>query len=145
LCGIRVHGTSYIEAGTIILEGNVELEAYTYIGRYVFIDDQAKVTIHDNARIGAHSRILTRTHPVEASVVRRQAGKNIDIPLTIGRGCWIATGVTIMPGASIAEGCVIGAGAVVTRPTAPNGLYVGSPARRIKDLPTDNDAALSGQ
>ena len=34
----------------------------------------------------------------------------------------------------IADGCVIGAGAVVTKSTQPDGLYVGNPSKRIKDL-----------
>jgi len=39
------------------------------------------------------------------------------------------------PGVSIAPGGVIGAGAVAASDTEPDGLYVGVPARRIKDLP----------
>ncbi len=33
----------------------------------------------------------------------------------------------------IASGCVIGAGAVVTKSTEPNSIYVGVPARKIKE------------
>jgi acetyltransferase-like isoleucine patch superfamily enzyme len=54
----------------------------------------------------------------------------------IGNGCWIGAGVTILPGVTIGEGCVIGAGSVVTRSTEANGLYVGMPARRVRELGT---------
>jgi maltose O-acetyltransferase len=55
-------------------------------------------------------------------------------PVIIERGCWIGMGATILPGITIAEGCVIAADCTVTKSTAPNGLYAGTPARRIKNL-----------
>jgi acetyltransferase-like isoleucine patch superfamily enzyme len=54
--------------------------------------------------------------------------------------------VSVMPGIVIREGCVIGANALVTRSTEPNGLYLGVPARRVRDLPVGGDqAAGSGE
>ena len=49
-------------------------------------------------------------------------------------GCWICAGCTILPGVTIGEGCVIAAGSVVNKDCAPDGLYAGVPAKRIKDL-----------
>ncbi len=63
-----------------------------------------------------------------------RAGKSVFNPITIGGGVWIGADVTILPGVKIADGCVIGAGAVVTKSTQPDGLYVGNPSKRIKDL-----------
>nr|WP_269726648.1 hypothetical protein [Rhodococcus sp. R1101] len=40
----------------------------------------------------------------------------------------------IMPGVSIGAGAVIGANSLVTEDCAPNALYVGSPARWVRDL-----------
>lgn len=54
--------------------------------------------------------------------------------ITVGDGCWIGTNVTILPGVNIRNGCVIGAGSLVTKDCEPNGLYVGVPAKRIKEL-----------
>ncbi|WP_249354641.1 DapH/DapD/GlmU-related protein [Rhodococcus sp. USK13] len=56
----------------------------------------------------------------------------------VGDGCWIGAGAIILPGVTVGEGCVVGAGAVVTRDCSPNGLYVGSPARRVRDLDTES-------
>lgn len=39
-----------------------------------------------------------------------------------------------MPGITINEGCIIGAGSIVTKNCEVNGVYVGQPAIRIKDL-----------
>ena len=40
---------------------------------------------------------------------------------------------TVLCGVCVAEGCVIGANSVVTSDTETNKVYVGSPARVIKD------------
>ncbi len=54
-------------------------------------------------------------------------------PITVEQDVWIAANVTITAGTRIARGCVIGANAVVTRDTEPMGVYVGVPARRLRD------------
>jgi maltose O-acetyltransferase len=40
----------------------------------------------------------------------------------------------ILPSVTIGPGCIVGAGAVVTKDLEPNGVYVGVPARRVREL-----------
>lgn len=54
-------------------------------------------------------------------------------PITLEEDVWIAANVTITANTIIARGCVIGANAVVTKNTEPMGVYVGVPARRLRD------------
>ena len=56
------------------------------------------------------------------------------MPIKIVDDCWIGANTTIMPGVTIAKGCIIAANSLVTKYTEPNGLYVGKPAKRIKEL-----------
>lgn len=72
------------------------------------------------------------THKIGPKMKR--AGAVYYDAITVGDGCWIGCNVTILPGVTIANGCVIGAGATVVKNTEPNGLYVGIPAKRIRDL-----------
>lgn len=53
--------------------------------------------------------------------------------ITIRRHAIIGTNSVIFPGVEIAEGCAIGALSLVNRSTTPWGIYVGNPARRIKE------------
>jgi sugar O-acyltransferase (sialic acid O-acetyltransferase NeuD family) len=53
---------------------------------------------------------------------------------TIGKGCNIGINSTIIENINIIESTKTGAGAVVTRNITEKGLYVGVPARKIKDL-----------
>ena len=54
-------------------------------------------------------------------------------PITLEEDVWLCAHVTVTAGTTIARGCIIGANAVVTRDTDPMGLYVGVPARRLRD------------
>jgi acetyltransferase-like isoleucine patch superfamily enzyme len=54
-------------------------------------------------------------------------------PITLVEDVWIGANATIIANTTIARGCVIGANAVVTKDTEPMGVYVGVPARRIRD------------
>jgi galactoside O-acetyltransferase len=51
----------------------------------------------------------------------------------IGKHSIVGTGSVIFPGVSLAEGTAVGALSVVTKSTAPWGIYLGSPARRVKN------------
>lgn len=54
-------------------------------------------------------------------------------PVVIGRHAIIGANALVFPGVSIAEGCSVGAMALVNKSTEPWGVYVGQPARRVKD------------
>lgn len=103
-----------------------------FLNRGVFID-YGEVVLGKNVFIGQRTMIITVTHELADS--NRRAGPGIVKPVRIGDGTWIGAGVIVLPGVTIGEGCVIGAGSVVTKDCAPNGLYVGSPAKLVRQLP----------
>lgn len=53
--------------------------------------------------------------------------------IEIGNGVVISRGAKIMSGVSIGDGAVIGASAVLTKPADPFGIYVGAPARKLRE------------
>lgn len=59
-------------------------------------------------------------------------GATISGGVTVGRFSMIGTGATVIEGIKIAAGCMVGAGATVVHDLTEPGVYVGSPARRIK-------------
>ncbi len=59
-------------------------------------------------------------------------GATISGGVTVGRFSMIGAGATVIEGIKIAAGCTIGAGSTVVRDIVEAGVYVGSPARRIK-------------
>jgi maltose O-acetyltransferase len=92
--------------------------------------------IGKNVRIGPYVRVITAAHEI-GPPHQRCSFDVVGQTVRIRDGSWIGAGVTILPGVTIAEGCVIGANALVSHSTTPNGLYIGAPARRVRNLDAD--------
>lgn len=105
----------------------------TWIHHGVFIDaEHAIVRIGESVGIGPEAMLLTSSHDVGPP--SRRGGPTRYLPVTVEDGCWIGARAIILPGVRVGAGCVIAAGAVVVADCAPNGLYGGVPARRIREL-----------
>lgn len=61
-------------------------------------------------------------------------GVNIAGGVNIGQYSWLGIGSTVIESLCLAENTQIAAGAVVTRSTQANSLYLGVPAKRIRSL-----------
>lgn len=57
--------------------------------------------------------------------------------VSIGKHVIIGAGAIVFPGVNLAEGCSVGAMTLVNRSTDPWGIYLGNPARRIKERKKD--------
>lgn len=75
----------------------------------------------------------TLTNPTIPSKYKKES-KN---PVFIGRHVIVGAGSIIFPGVNLAEGCSIGAMTLVNKSTEAWGIYVGNPARRVKDRKQD--------
>jgi maltose O-acetyltransferase len=121
--GFRFHG----EPQQIVIGSKV------FINRGIDIDaGTASVRLEDGTVFGVGVVLAAGGHNISGPE-RRALGPN-DAPVVIGAGSWLGARVVVLPGVHVAPGCVVGAGAVVTRNTEPNGVYVGVPARRVRDL-----------
>lgn len=129
--GVEI-GHAVVEPGVWLAAPNVTIGDGVYLNADAHLDANARITIGARSRIGPRVTLLTSAHDVGPR--EQRCGTHIGQPVTIGEGCWLGAAVTVLPGVTIASGCVIGAGSVVTRDTEPDGLYVGSPARRVRDL-----------
>jgi maltose O-acetyltransferase len=131
--GYDISPDACIWAGANLRSKNLSIGPGVFINVGFSYDGFERLEIDDNVRIGQHVRVITATHDIGPSTQRGL----IDVvgkPVKIKRGCWIGSGATIMPGVTIAEGCVIGANTLVNASTEPDGLYVGTPAKRLRDL-----------
>lgn len=92
--------------------------------------------INCGAKIG-RGAIVNTNSTIEHDVVLEDwvhvaPGATISGGVTVGRFSMIGAGATIIEGKKIAAGCLVGAGATVVRDLTEPGVYVGSPAQRIK-------------
>jgi maltose O-acetyltransferase len=103
-----------------------------FLNRGCLLDASADIVLEDNVYLSYGVSLLTSTHQIGTSEHRASVVECR--PIRVGRGSWLGAHVTVLPGVKIAPGCVIAASATVVADTEPDGLYVGTPASRVRDL-----------
>lgn len=131
-CGVRVGAGTDVRARCVFTTPNVSFGEDCYVNFGVTLDSAASITVGDNVAIAMGATIVTSTH--ELGCGRARASTACAHPVVIESGCWLGACATVMPGVRIGHGCMIAAGALVTGDCAPDGLYAGVPARRVRDL-----------
>lgn len=129
--GVR-SSTYQISQGCWFGGGDVEVGSGTYVNFGVVFDNLGAIRIGARCDIGMRTMLITSTHAVGPS--SRRAGPLHGEPIVIEDGCWIGAGAVILPGVTVGAGCIVASGAVVTRDCEPDGLYAGTPAKRLRDL-----------
>lgn len=94
--------------------------------------DGGIISIGNDCLIGPNVQILTINHPL--SPKERLEKTNYADDVYIGKNAWLGAGVIVLPGVSIGDGAVIGAASLVSRNVEANSLYLGNPARKVRDL-----------
>lgn len=109
---------------------------FLHVGRDVFINfgltlvDDTHIYIGDGTMLGPNVTIVAGNHPVAPALRRR--GVQYNLPVHIGRNCWIGAGAIILPGITIGDASIIGAGSVVTRDIPAGVVAVSSPCRVLR-------------
>lgn len=81
---------------------------------------------------GPNVTLATAGHPILPEL-RKQAYQ-YNMPIHIGRNCWLGSGVCVMPGVTIGDNTVIGAGSVVTKDIPANVVAYGIPCKVIREI-----------
>jgi acetyltransferase-like isoleucine patch superfamily enzyme len=102
------------------------------IGRGSHIVGHFNVEIGDDVHTGPYVYITDQNHGYEDPdlVVHRQWPS--DVPVRIGNGSWLGTGVVILPGTELGRNVVVGAGAVVRGHFPDHCVIAGVPARIMR-------------
>ena len=121
------------------------------------------ITLERNVHIAVHCSITASREPIIFSAFSGSAfgchvfsssddysGKSLTNPtvpseykaishgaINIGRHVILGAGTLVFPGVNIAEGCATGAMTVVNKSTEAWGIYLGIPARRVKNREKD--------
>lgn len=110
----------------------LEIGDNNWIGTNLTIHGNGKVVIGDNNDFGPDITILTGTH--EIGTHKRRAGKGVTLDYVFGNGNWIGAKSTFINGSGTSHGVIIGACSLVTKNTESNSLYIGTPARKMREL-----------
>lgn len=94
--------------------------------------DDTHIYVGDNTMFGPNCIIATAGHPVLPEL--REKAYQFNMPVHIGRNCWLGAGVIVLPGVTIGDNSVIGAGSVVTKDIPANVVAVGNPCRVLREI-----------
>lgn len=94
--------------------------------------DDTHIYVGDSTMIGPNVVIATAGHPILPEL--REKGYQYNMPVHIGKNCWLGAGVVIVPGITIGDNVVIGAGSVVTKDLPSNVIAVGNPCRILREV-----------
>ncbi len=111
---------------------------HVHFGHHVYANfgltlvDDTHIYVGDYTEFGPHVTVATAGHPLLPEL--REKGYQYNLPVHIGRNCWLGTGVIVLPGVTIGDGTVVGAGSVVTKDLPAGVLALGTPCRVVRTL-----------
>lgn len=111
---------------------------HTHFGRNVYANfnltlvDDTHIYVGDYTMIGPNVVLATAGHPILPEL--REKAYQFNMPVRIGRNCWLGAGVIVLPGVTIGDNTVIGAGSVVTKDIPANVVAVGNPCRVLREI-----------
>ena len=111
---------------------HVHLGRDVYFNFNVTLVDDTDIYIGDNTMIGPNTVIATAGHPVCPEI--REKGGQFNIPVRIGKNCWLGAGVIVLPGITIGDNTVVGAGSIVTHDLPANVVAAGNPCRVLREI-----------
>ena len=118
---LSILGKVYLRNKNVIVGENVTL----YPG--VMFQGEGEIYIGNNTFLG-NNTIVYSEKGYKVSI-----GADCMIAASIEDNVWLASAVTVLKGVNIKRGSVIGAKAVVNKSTEENGVYVGIPAKLLKN------------
>ena len=129
--GMDLH-TEDIRTGCWFFSPDISIGAGTMVNAGCYFENREPIVIGARCSLGMEVMVGTSTH--EVGPPSQRAGAYAGKAVHIDDGCWLGARSLVLPGVHVARGCIGAAGAVVAADCAPDGLYAGVPARRIRDL-----------
>ena len=107
---------------------NLAIGDHSWLGEAVWLDNLAPVRIGADACLSQGAMVETGNHdwsrPTFDLLVKE---------VVIEDGAWMAVRSLALPGARLASHAVLGAGSVLAGDSQPYGIYVGVPARKVRE------------
>ena len=111
---------------------HVHFSNHIYANFGLTLVDDTHIYVGDNTMFGPHVTVATAGHPIDPTLRAKEYQYNM--PIHIGKNCWIGAGSLILPGVTIGDNTVIGAGSVVTKDIPSSVVAVGNPCRVMRDV-----------
>jgi acetyltransferase-like isoleucine patch superfamily enzyme len=126
-----------------VISGKLTIGRNVYIGPFGLIaGGTLGLIFEDFTTLAYRVQVFTQSDDYSGetmtnSTVPKDYKKEIFASVRLGRHSIVGAGATIMPGANLAEGTAVGAAALVLKPTEPWSIYIGNPARKLRERRRD--------
>ena len=94
--------------------------------------DDGHIYVGDYTMFAPSVIVATAGHPILPEL--RETVYQYNMPVHIGKNCWIGAGAIILPGVTIGDQVVVGAGSVVTKDLPSNVVAVGNPCQVVREV-----------
>jgi acetyltransferase-like isoleucine patch superfamily enzyme len=106
---------------------NLEVGDGVVVHRHVLLDDRGGIRIGNGSSVSDFVNVYSHTHDIQES-------RMVQTPATIiGDGVRITYHATILAGVHVADDSMVGALALANRDTEPHKVYVGIPAKEVRE------------
>ncbi len=112
--------------------GHTHLGSHVYANTNLTLVDDGEIYVGDYTMIGPNVVLATAGHPICPEL--REKGYQFNLPIHIGKNCWLGAGAIVLPGVSVGDNTVIGAGSVVTKDIPSGVVAVGNPCRVLRKV-----------
>ena len=131
---VRIDDFCILSAG----EQGICLGNYIHIACYTSLIGKAAISLDDYSNLSSRVSIYSSNDDYSGSFMTNpmvpSEFTNVDHrPVRVGRHCIVGSGTVILPGVIMEEGSSVGALSLVTNNCDSFGVYVGVPARLIKN------------
>ena len=113
--------------------------AFVHFGEGIYANfnltlvDDTHIYVGDYTMFAPNVTIATAGHPILPEL-RGASYYQYNMPVHIGKNCWLGAGVVVLPGITIGDNTVVGAGSIVTKDLPANVLAVGNPCRVVREI-----------
>jgi acetyltransferase-like isoleucine patch superfamily enzyme len=126
---------AYLSAGLGIFIGN-----YIHVATHSSISGGGYCVLDDFSGISAGCRVITGSAELTGNgltnpMIHDEFGTVYISYVHLEKHSLLSSNVIVHPGITIGEGTVVASGSVVTKSLEPWGIYMGSPAKRVRDRP----------
>lgn len=111
---------------------NVHFGKNVYANFHLTLVDDTHIYVGDNVMFGPNVIVATAGHPILPML--REKGYQYNVPVSIGKNCWLGAGTIVLPGVNIGDNCVIGAGSVITKDIPENSVAYGNPCKVARQI-----------
>lgn len=139
LSGMKIGRDSRIAVGTTVIQPeSIVIGDRTFINEYCHLDGRGGLSIGNDVSVSIYTKIITASHKANSPTFEYYQKQTV-----IEDHVWIGCGAIILDDTILKKGCVIGAGCVFKGTADSKAIYVGNPARQIKNRELREDYNLS--